>query len=159
MCSVPSSETLILRRENQYLKIHNTRLKEWHAVQKDKVGKLEKENTQLKQKNKKLEDELKKLQEEIEKVRKQRDTYKGMIFKPKITPKVEKQSGKAKKLGGQPGHAGASRELPSKVDQRVRIFLKSCPHCQNPLKRSESFQTHTVEDIPQFEEVKTQVTE
>lgn len=114
----------------------------------------------VKQENRKLKDELKKLQEELEKVKKQRDTYKGMIFKPKVTPQDEgKKDGVGKKLGGQTGHQGASRKLPSKIDTRVRVFLKSCPHCQSPLKRAKSFEPHTIEDIPNLEQIRTQVTE
>lgn len=151
------AEIYILRRENQYLQIHNTRLKEWHLIQKDKVGHLEKENKVIKQENRKLKEELKKAQEQLEKVRKQRDTYKGMIFKAKIQ-QTEEVSGVKRKPGGQLKHLGVSRDLPEKINQKIRVFLKSCPNCHNLLKRSDSFKTHTVEDIPNLEQVRTQVT-
>lgn len=152
------AEIYVLRRENQYLKMHNTRLKEWHLIQKNKVDRLEKENKVVKQENRKLKEELKKAQEELEKVRKQRDTYKGMIFKAKVQ-QVEGTAGVKRKLGGQLGHLGVSRNLPERVDQKVRVFLKSCPNCHNLLKRSDSFKTHIVEDIPNLEQIRTQVTE
>lgn len=151
-------EIYILRRENQYLQIHNTRLKQWHLLQKNKIDKLEEENRRLKKENGKLKEQEKKIQEELKKIKKQRDTYKGMIFKAKVQP-VEEVTGVKRKLGGQLGHLGVSRNLPSRVDQKVRVFLTSCPNCHNLLKRSDSFKTHTVEDIPNLEQIRTQVTE
>ncbi|MBI4098148.1 MAG: IS66 family transposase [Candidatus Levybacteria bacterium] len=152
------AEIYVLRRENQYLKVHNTRLKEWHLIQKDKADKLEKENSTLKKENRKLKDQVKKVQEELEKIRKQRDTYKGMIFKAKLQ-QTEKATGVKRQLGGQLGHLGVSRNVPVKIDQKVRVFLKSCPNCHNLLKRSDSSKTHTIEDIPNLEQIRTQVTE
>lgn len=152
------AEVYILRRENQYLKAHNTRLKEYHLAQKDRADKLEEENRKLRKENRKLKEQDKKLQEEIEKIKKQRDTYKGMIFKAKVQ-QVENIVGVKKQLGGQLGHAGVSRRMPQRVDQTVRVFLKLCPHCNCKLKRSDTFETHVVEDIPNFETVKTQITE
>lgn len=152
MFSLTAQQIADLRLEARQLRINNATLGRARLVQKTRADKLEQENKILK-------DELKKLREELEKVKKQRDTYKGMIFKPKVIPKVEKQSGKVKKLGGQTGHVGASRKLPVRIDAKVRVFLKSCPHCHNPLKSSNSFETHTVEDIPNLEQIRTQVTE
>lgn len=149
-------EIYVLRRENQYLKVHNTRLKEWHLIQKNKADKLESENSTLKKENKKLKDQLKKVQEEMEKIKKQRDAYKGMIFKPKV--QVERSEViQKRKLGGQLGHPGVSRKVPVRIDQTVRCFLKICPDCHSLLKRSDTIKTHTVEDIPNLETVKTQV--
>jgi hypothetical protein len=151
-------EIFVLRKENTRLKTTNTKLKQSLILNQDKLGKLEKEYQKSQQENKQLTRERKKLKEELEKIKKQRDTYKGMIFKVKITPQVTKEAGK-KKLGGQSGHVGTSRKLPAKIDQRVRVFFKVCPKCQAELKRSDIFETHTVEDIPGFEIVKTIVTE
>ena len=152
------AEIYILRRENQYLKVHNTRLKQWHLIQKDKADKLEGENKKLKREIEKLRQGERKLKEELQKIKKQRDTYKGMIFKPKIQVK---DSGviQNRKLGGQPGHPGVSRKVPVRIDQAVRCFLKICPACQSKLKRSDVIKTHTVCDIPNFEVIRTTVTE
>lgn len=152
------AEIYILRRENQYLKVHNTKLKECHVLQKNKADKLEEENSTLKKENRKLKDQLKKVQEEVEKIKKQRDTYKEMIFKPKVVPKQEETTG-IRKPGGQLGHSGVSRKVPEYINQKVRAFLKVCPHCNLGLKRSDTVKNHTVEDIPELEVVKTQVTE
>ena len=54
---------------------------------------------------------------------------------------------------------GVSGTLPEKIDQKVRVFLKSCPNCHNKLKRSGSSKIHTVEDIPNLGQIRAQVTE
>lgn len=147
-------EVYVLRKENTALKTAHTKLKTSFASQKQKADHFEKEYKKLRQENQKL-------KEELEKIKKQRDTYKGMIFKPKITPKSKHESNETgkKKLGGQFGHPGISRKLPSKIDQKVRVFFKVCPKCQSELKRSDNFESHIVEDIPSFETVKTIATE
>ena len=154
-------EVFVLRKENTKLKTESTKLKQSLTLRLDKLDKLGIENRKLEEKAKKLEQENKKLKEELEKIKKQRDTYKGMVFKSKIVPKVkpnQDESGQ-KKLGGQSGHAGKSRKIPSKVDQRIRVFLKLCPKCSSLLKRSTSFDSHTVEDIPNPETVRTTVSQ
>lgn len=62
--------------------------------------------------------EKEKLEEELEKIKKQRDKFKGMIFKPNIQQSTKNlETSKKKKVGGQIGHRGNSRMLPPKVDQ------------------------------------------
>ena len=145
-----AQEIYILRKENRLLKTANTKLKTSHFNQKIRADRLEEEN-------KKLQEELKKTRDELEKMRKQRDTYKGMIFKPGVS-KVIIITGEKKKLGGQLGHSGVSRTVPEKIDKQVRIFLKHCPDCNSILKRSDTFETHNVEDIPNFETLNSIVT-
>ncbi len=150
-----AQEIFILRKENALLKTANTKLKSSVALRDQKADKLEEENRQLK-------DELRKVKEELEKIKKQRDTYKGMIFKPNVfhQPKEDGQFQSPevlvrKKLGGQSGHHGNSRKLPRKVDLTKRVFFMSCPNCGNPLERTDSIDTHTVEDIPALNENST----
>lgn len=154
-------EVFVLRKENTLLKTKNTRLKQSLLLKDGKLSKLEKEYKRLQKENKRLRNEEKKLKEELEKIGKQRDTYKGMIFKPKVSPKSNqgKDDVEKKKLGGQLGHTGKSRKLPARVDQKVRVFFKVCPKCKSELKRSDRFETHTVEDIPSLETVKIMVSE
>lgn len=161
MFSLTAQQITSLRLEARYLRVNNAKLDRARLAQKDRADRLEKENRGLKKQIRELKEQERKIQEELEKIKKQRDAYKGMVFKSKVTSKAEEETnnGLSKKIGGQKNHVGASRKLPSKVDQTMRIFLKSCPHCLNLLKRSKSFQTHTVEDIPSLEQVKTQVTE
>lgn len=143
-----AQEVYILRKENTFLKTANTKLKTSQFNQKIRADRLEEEN-------KKLQEELKKTRDELEKIRKQRDKYKGMIFKPNIH---EASSLSKKNLGGQIGHKGMSRRLPQKVNETKRVFFHHCPNCGNPLNRTDSLETHTIEDIPDFEEIKTTVT-
>jgi len=151
-------EIFVLRKENTRLKTANTKLEQSLSLRLDKLDRLEIEYKKLEEENRKLKKQEQQLKEDLEKIKKQRDTYKGMIFKAKITPKADKLSDK-KKLGGKLGHTGISRKLPPKVDQKIRVFLKNCPECNRLLKRSSSFEPHTVEDIPDFKTVKTVVSE
>lgn len=149
------AEVFILRKENALLKTANTKLKNSFVSQNQKADRLEEENSKLK-------DELKKVKEELEKTKKQRDTYKGMIFKPNVSH-TSAEGGQyqppevlaRKELGGQSGHQGDSRKLPQRVDQNKRVFFTSCPNCGNPLERTDSVDTHTVEDIPALDEQST----
>lgn len=158
MFSLTAQQIINLRLEARHLRVKSALLDRARLAQKSRADRLEEENRKLRKQIREVKEQERKIQEELEKVKKQRDTYKGMIFKPKVGEKI-KEISSGKKLGGQKGHIGASRKLPSRVDQRVRVFLRSCPHCHNLLKRSENFETHTVEDIPHFEEVKTKVTQ
>lgn len=146
-------EVFILRKENAKFKTQNTKLKKSLLVRDDKIDKLEQENKMLKE-------ELRNTKEELEKIKKQRDKFKGMIFKPNIQKNAKdlKTSSK-KKLGGQLGHQGASRKLPGIVDQVKRVFFHHCPNCGNQLRRTDSFDTHTVEDLPALEQLQIKVTE
>ena len=146
-----AQEIYILRKENGLLKTANTKLKTSFVSQKQRADNLE-------QLYKKSQQENKKLKEELEKIKKQRDTYKGMIFKHKVVQAATNTEEK-KKLGGQVGHIGIGRKLPERINQTVRVFLKSCPDCHCLLKRSNTFETHSVEDIPNFETLNSIVTQ
>lgn len=143
-------EIYILRKENTLLKTANTKLKTSHLNQKIRADRLEEEN-------KKLQEQLKETRDELEKIKKQRDKYKGMIFKANLNqPFSDSDNPRKKKLGGQLNHTGDSRRLPQKIDEIKRVFLHHCPNCGNPLSRTDSLETHTVEDIPDFQEIKTE---
>ncbi len=147
-------EIFVLRKENTVLKTANTKLKTSFVSQKQKAEKLGEENKALKKK-------VEELEKELEKIKKQRDKFKGMIFKSNIKDNSQslKFTSKKRNLGGQPGHGGASRKLPQRVSQITRIFLVDCPNCGDKLKRTDSIETHTVEDIPVLEEVQVEITE
>lgn len=144
-----------LRPELRYLRIKTQRQTRANDQLKETIDEQDKIISSLRQENSKLRKDREKLEQEIEKTRKQRDKYKGMIFKPNIqtTNSLSK-----KNLGGQIDHRGDSRRLPSKVTEIKRVFFHHCPNCGNPLLRTNSLETHTVEDIPDFEEIKTVVT-
>lgn len=143
-------EVFILRKENKYLQCHNAKLVAAHGCQKQKAEKLEEELARVKKEN----EDLKK---ELEKIKRQRDKYKGMIFKQK-SKESGKRTSKKKQLGGQVGHQGGSRLLPARIDHIQRVFLHHCPSCGSKLKRTKSIDSHTVEDIPSVEQIKTAVT-
>lgn len=91
-----------------------------------------------------------------------------MLFKPNKKLKKEEEEiieddlsrarGKRTKRGGKRGHSGRGRRKPKKVDQWKRVYAKCCPICQGKVKRSKKTNTHTVEDIPALDKLKTEVT-
>ena len=148
-----------LRPELRYFRIHFPQIQRARLTQKTRAEKLEKDLREALAEIKKLKEDKQKLEQEIEKTRKQRDKYKGMIFKPSISQHSSTSGNLRKKqLGGQLDHTGDSRRLPQRVDEIKRAFFHHCPNCGNPLSRTDSLETHTVEDIPDFEEIKTEVT-
>lgn len=130
----------------------NATLKRFHKFQKEKSDKLEEELKRYKNRIKELERENIKLEEDLEKIKRERDTYKGMVFKSKrvCSNPLEHKSGK--KRGGQTGHIGVSFQKPKNIDHHVHAYLKNCPHCGNTLSQTESVDTHTVIDIPHWRE-------
>jgi len=65
-----------------------------------------------------------------------------------------------KKAGGQPGHPGACRPQPEKIDRREELRLDRCPDCGGSLQPCEgktSLRSRIVEDIPAA--IKPEVTE
>ncbi len=148
-----SQEIYILRKENSHLKTAKTKLHISELKKQEKIEELEKEN-------KKLKDELKKVQAELERIKKQRDKYKGMIFKPNNSPDTQKtKTSSKKKIGGQAGHRGDSRKVPERINQIKRVFAQVCPDCGDALKRTDSSDAHTVEDISSLGETKTKITQ
>ena len=145
-------EVFVLREENTLLGTQNTKLRKSLIVRDTTIKKLEQENKRLKE-------EKLKLEKELEEIKRQRDKYRGMIFKSNVQIQpLNKELSRKKKLGGQEGHIGASRKLPQEVDQTKRVFFHHCPNCGNSLKRTDSIDTHTVEDIPHPEEMESEIT-
>ena len=69
----------------------------------------------------------------------------------KPPPKSRKRQPGAKK-----GHPGSRREVPERIDRRVKHRAKRCPDCGGKLKRCNETRTRYTEDIP---EVQPEVTE
>ena len=69
-------------------------------------------------------------------------------------PPAPKRKGKP---GAKPGHAGARRPEPQRIDQRKEHRLECCPGCGGQLQRCQRTRTRTVEDI--LEDLRTAVTE
>jgi hypothetical protein len=147
-----------MRPEMRYLRIRNAQLERARLSHKDRADKLKQENGKLEKEISRLNEELEKARGELEKTRRQRDKYKGMIFKAVVVERKDNEYKKKKKLGGQLGHRGTSRQVPQEINQTERIYFHHCPDCGNPVDRSKSLETHTVEDIPCFCETKPTVT-
>lgn len=151
MCAahmLPPEELSKLRLECRHLRQVNARLSRAWQMQKRRRESLEEEIERLRKEKDQLTRENQRLIEEIENVRHQRDTYKGMVFKPSVR---DQPRGVGKRpLGAQVGHVGKSRKLPEVIDQEIHAYLSSCPNCDTPLTRVSSMVCHTVVDIPEL---------
>jgi transposase len=74
-------------------------------------------------------------------------TPSGMI------PVYEKPPAKkrGKRPGAKPGHSGARRQVPERIDWQIEHRAKCCPDCGGRLKRCADTRTRYTEDIPQVE--------
>lgn len=147
------------RRTMRKLSQKNATLKRFHLFQKQKADKLEEELKQYKNRIKDLEKENTKLTDELEKIKRERDTYKGMIFKSKRKCYLPEEHKTGKKRGGQEGHIGVSFKKPKKVDNHIHAYLTNCPDCGATLSQTESVDTHTVIDIPHWNNISPITTE
>ena len=65
-----------------------------------------------------------------------------------VYTKPNKSKGRRKSPGAVPGHPGARRVKPVKIDERKTHRLACCPHCQGELQRCQRSRTRIIEDIP-----------
>lgn len=150
-------ELLKLRRECRFLRKRIAIVERAHLSQKQKSDKLEellKERDKFIRELQREKDALGKL---IEELKRQREVYKGMVYKPNRKEKKDNISSK-RSIGGQTGHKGIGRKLPEKIDKGFYIFANNCPDCHGYLTRTNSVTMHTVEDIPEPQMLKTAVT-
>lgn len=150
-----------VQKEMRYLRIESAKLKRWHLAQKTRADRLEEENHRLKQEIAHREKTEQELREKLHEIEKQRDTYKGMVFKPKkqYGSGLPEQLIEKRKRGGQCGHQGYGRNTPIHIDRFVRISLTHCPDCDHVVSRSASYDTHTITDIPHWRETQPITTE
>ena len=59
----------------------------------------------------------------------------------------KERSARPGRPGRKAGHAGFYRPKPEQVDERIRVNLDGCPHCQGPVSRKQSL-TQYIEEIP-----------
>ena len=152
--------------EKRYLRVKVQTLERARLSQKQRADHLEEENKELKKEQIKNHKDLEKAKLEIEKLRRQRDMYKKMLFKENSKkqdlPSSKKENNLLnlkRKRGREKGHLGISRTLPQKEPDKVkRVFFTHCPDCRHKLQRTESVDTHIVEDIPQPQSIKVVVT-
>ncbi len=151
--------------EKQRLRVDLATVRKALTSQQDNNKTLKEENKRLRQDKNKAEKELEKVKLEIEKLRRERDMYRKMLFKEN-SAKKELPGSKQNKLlnlkrkrGRQKGHTGSSRFLPAKTPDKIqRVFFTHCPDCHHKLQRTQSIDTHIVEDIPKPQEVSVVVT-
>lgn len=140
-------EVLRLRTEARHLRRTTARTTRFLTHYKEKTERLKHDVERLRRENETLKKREEELLKELEKIKQQRDTYKGMVFKPKQEA-LSSTDAPGKKRGGQRGHTGYGRILPQAVNHTKRVFFHHCPTCQTPLTRSRSVDHHTVTDIP-----------
>lgn len=145
-----------MRRELRLLRVQHANYKRWRLLQKQKTDRLEKVVEGQNQVITKLEQEINRLRQEkqdlvnqLDKTKKERDTYKDMIFKAK---RARVSSGRSR--GGQPGHPGHARPGSLTVDWHIRAFLIHCPDCHTRLPRTAATDTYTVIDLPHWKDVR-----
>lgn len=86
----------------------------------------------------------------IDELKRQRDAYRGMVYKPSVSEKQPEPHGDVKKKsrGGQSGHPGHARNAPNHIDRDIHVHASVCPDCQTPIPQTHTVTTHIVEDIP-----------
>lgn len=140
--------------EKRYLKTNNELLKRSLAKRVKNQEDLEGELKKVSREKQLQKEEIERLKIENEKLRRERDMYRKMLFKENRKQQPQEPSCRFTPTqihtrGAKIGHVGHGRTLPQ-LDPDViqRVFLTHCPSCHNPLSRTESIDTHTVEDIP-----------
>lgn len=70
-----------------------------------------------------------------------------------MKPPYQKPPGKSRKKrpGAKPGHRGARRKKPERIDWQEEHRADRCPDCGGRLKRCEETRTRYIEDIPEIE--------
>jgi transposase len=138
-----------LRPELRYLRIRVQQLERVHILQKSKADKLE---DLLKERDRligELEHQRDLLTEDIEEMKRQRDVYRGMVYKPGKKKKSHSDSSKKKKTIGAPkGHRGYGKKKPEKIDQHIHARLTHCSGCHTELKNTTATTDHIVTDLP-----------
>ena len=133
--------------------------------QKEKNRNLEEEIRRLRNEQEKDQTRIRDLESELENITKQRDRYRGMLFKSNSQGEQASnnsedsiESIKKRIRGAQAGHKhNGYKQKP--VFQKKRVYLTHCPDCETNLNRVKGVYIHQVEDIPNPKIIKAQVTE
>lgn len=137
--------------EKRFLRLDVDRLQRALVKRKKKQQELNNEVGKLRKINEEQQEFIEKLKAENEKLKRQRDTYRSMLFKankPKVTVTPSPSFLPQRKRGAQDGHTGYGRSIPQRVDKVEQWSEARCPTCDGKLTAKHSFKTHTVEDIP-----------
>lgn len=150
-----------LDEEKRKLSVSNAQLKRHLATQRMRREEAEDKATEWQKKYEEQQKENRKLRDELEQIKKQRDTYRDMLFKAnkkQQSPTPLLNTSVSRKVGGQMGHKGYGRTTPERVDRSLHIFAHACPTCHGRLNRSKTTVSHTVEDIPTLQKQQAVVT-
>ena len=146
-----------LRVQNALLQRHLVTVRKRREEAENKANEWQKKYNEQQQ-------EINKPQEELEKVRKQRDTYRDMLFKANRKKDVPEEpvslfgTLRKRQPGGQSGHKGYGRTTPERIDKQLHVFANQCPTCKGKRNRATTTVSHTVEDIPALHQQQTVVT-
>ena len=153
-----------LDEEKRKLSVSNAVLKRHLIVLRQRREEAEDKAKEWQKKYEEQQKTIRELQEELEKVRKQRDTYRDMVFKANRNKASDEEQSSffefqpSRKPGGQIGHKGYGRKASERIDNELHIFAVSCPTCKGRLNRSQTTVQHTVEDIPAPQQQQTIIT-
>ncbi len=84
-------------------------------------------------------------------------TPSGMVPVYQKPAAAESKPGRTRKPGAKPGHVGARRPTPRRIDRHQSHRLADCPDCGGKLKRSRRTRIRYVEDLPA--DLRAEVTE
>lgn len=142
-------ELFRLRKEARGLRIRNGQL-EYRCNQYKKH--IEECNDLIRRQEdllRRMEKDRKEQQKTIDELTRQRDTYRGMVYKSNVPQQKPEIGVPAKKhRGGQLGHIGHARCRADHVNCNIHIHASVCPDCQTPISQTNAVATHIVEDIP-----------
>lgn len=133
--------------------------------QEEEINELSEEVDSLNQENDKLKNQIDRLKDKIFKISKHNKTElrkkqqeEEPVEATKKSPSDEDKDTRLSvetKRGARKNHKGYGRRLPDQIDETRRIYMSNCPCCHNELSRSSTTHTHTVEDIPDRNQMKT----
>jgi transposase len=147
-----------LMKHIRELEKKNKQLEEALEKEQSVSEELQKENDELKKTKDKLKKEIDDLKEQLARLQNSapllatsdKTAEAGGVPSSKVFYKRNRNEGKKKPTGGQPGHKGHGRKRPIPNAPPLHITLESCPYCNNPkIKEVKSAkQVRTITDIP-----------
>jgi len=148
-----------LDEEKRKLSVSNAALKRHLVTLRQRREEAEDTAKEWQKKYEEQQKTIRELQEELEKVKKQRDTYRDMVFKTNRKKEDTEEHGGVfqtpRKRGGQIGHKGSGRKFPAGIDKELHVFAEYCSTCHERLNRSKTTVQHTIEDIPAVQQQQT----
>lgn len=128
----------------------------WNAWQKQRQRnqQLHKDLQHVQTENRQLKQKVKELEEALKSVTATKEKYQGMIFKAAVQPRSH--ANERTPRGGQPGHRGTARSLPTQIDVEKEVYVTHCPTCTTPVAQTTTTYERIVVDIPVQTTVTTQ---